>query len=207
MDFKTPMPAPLFLAAVLEKATGRAPPVAPTLAMRSLLGEGLSGAAISVARVAGMALIALAIAIPAVARADDPPSRKPGLWELATSMKDAPKTQMCVDATSEATFNAMGAGTMKETCSQVQGHRDGARYTQDSVCKLMGSTLTSHTVMTFVSDAEYTVEVASHYDPPLMGKADSTTTMNGKWIGPCGADMKPGDMMVNGMKLHPGAPQ
>src|SRR5579862_5916883 len=150
---------------------------------------------------------ALAVAtVPSLARADDPPLRKPGLWEITTSMQGAPKTQMCVDAASEAKFNAMGAGTMKDTCSQFKSHRDGGVYTQDSVCKLMGSTLTSHTVMTSVSDAEYKVEVASHYDPPLMGKADSTTTIGGKWIGPCGADMKPGDMMVGGQKMHPGTP-
>jgi Protein of unknown function (DUF3617) len=156
---------------------------------------------------AGAAFAVAVAAIPSLARAEDPPSRKPGLWEITSSMKDAPKTQMCVDAASEAKFNAMGAGTMKDTCSQFQSHRDGALYTLDSVCKLMGSTLTSHTVMTSVDDGEYKVDVVSHYDPPLMGKADSTTTMTGKWIGPCGPNMKPGDMMINGMKVHPGAQQ
>ena len=155
----------------------------------------------------GAAVAVAAAAIPGLARADDPPTRKPGLWEITTSMKGAPTTQMCVDAASEATFNAMGTGTMKDTCSKFESHRDGGVYTQDSVCKLMGSTLTSHTVMTVVSDAEYKVEVASHYDPPLMASADSTMTLNGKWIGPCGPEMKPGDMMMNGRKFHPGAQQ
>jgi len=162
---------------------------------------------IAVRDLAAASLAVALTAIPAVARADDPPSRKPGLWEVTTSMKSAPKTQMCVDAASEAKFNAMGAATMKDTCSQFQGRREGAVYTQDSVCKRMGSTLTSHTVMTVVSNAEYKVEVASHYDPPLMGSADSTMTLNGKWIGPCGPEMKPGDMMMKGRKFHPGAPQ
>ena len=155
----------------------------------------------------GAAVAVAAAAIPGLARADAPPTRKPGLWEITTSMKGAPTTQMCVDAASEATFNAMGAGTMKDTCSKFESHRDGGVYTQDTVCKLMGSTLTSHTVMTAIGDGAYTVEVASHYDPPLMGKTDTTTTIGGKWIGPCGADLKPGDMVINGKKMHPGAVQ
>lgn len=145
------------------------------------------------------------LAIPTAARADDPPSRKPGLWEITTSLKGAPMSKMCVDAASEAKFGAMGAETVKDTCSQFQRHRDGAVYTQDSVCKMMGSTLTSHMVMTSIGDAEYKVEVTTHYDPPFMGKADSNTVISGKWLGPCGPDMIPGDMLINGRKVHPGA--
>ncbi|MGB7502480.1 MAG: hypothetical protein WBM25_08810 [Azonexus sp.] len=52
----------LVLAAVSEAATGLALVVAPSLVARLLLGEELSGMAIAVARVAGIALIALGVA-------------------------------------------------------------------------------------------------------------------------------------------------
>ena len=51
-----------FLAAVAEAATGVALLIAPSLVGRLLLGEELTGVAIPVARVAGIALIALCIA-------------------------------------------------------------------------------------------------------------------------------------------------
>jgi hypothetical protein len=52
----------LILAAGSEAATGLALLVAPSLVGRGLLGENLTGVAIPVARVLGIALIALAIA-------------------------------------------------------------------------------------------------------------------------------------------------
>jgi hypothetical protein len=52
----------LFLAAVGEAATGMALLIVPSLVGRLLLGEELTGVAIPVARVAGIALIGLSIA-------------------------------------------------------------------------------------------------------------------------------------------------
>jgi hypothetical protein len=52
----------LILAAVGEAATGLALLIAPSLVGQLLLGEELAGVAIPVARVAGIALVALAIA-------------------------------------------------------------------------------------------------------------------------------------------------
>jgi len=52
----------LVLAALAEGATGAALLIVPSLVGRLLLGEELAGAALTVARVAGIALIALALA-------------------------------------------------------------------------------------------------------------------------------------------------
>jgi hypothetical protein len=52
----------LILAAVGEAVTGVALLVVPSLVGQMLLGEGLSGIAVTVARVAGIALIGLAVA-------------------------------------------------------------------------------------------------------------------------------------------------
>lgn len=154
-------------------------------------------------------LLALALT-PIAAHADESPLRKPGLWEVTSSHEGGPtmpKAQMCLDAASQAQFNAKGKDTMKGfECSKRESHSDGKVFTSDSVCKIMGSTQTSHTVATTVSDDEYTVEISIHAEPPLKyGAADSKMTQHGKWLGPCKADMKPGDMIINGQKIHPGA--
>ena len=52
----------LFVTAVLEVATGVALLIAPSIIGRLLLGEELTGVAVSVARVTGIALIALGVA-------------------------------------------------------------------------------------------------------------------------------------------------
>lgn len=56
------MKQPLVLAAIGEAATGAALLVAPSLVGQLLLGVELTGAAVPVARVAGIALIALGVA-------------------------------------------------------------------------------------------------------------------------------------------------
>jgi hypothetical protein len=49
----------------------------------------------------------------------------------------------------------------------------------------------------------YRMESKSTYNPPLMGRAEGASVMEAKWIGPCKADQKPGDMvMSNGMKMN-----
>jgi hypothetical protein len=138
------------------------------------------------------------------ARADEPPARKPGLWEVTMSLAGIPPTRLCVDAASEAEVNAKSFAVVKELCSKFESHRAGAVYTQDSVCKPANSTQTSHKVMTFRTDIEYTLEATTHFDPPFMGRSETKTTQTGKWVGPCGPDMKPGDMLINGNKIHVG---
>jgi hypothetical protein len=152
--------------------------------------------------------LALALLLtPVLARADAPPARKAGLWEVTTSREGAPamrKVQMCLDAASQNKFSAMGHEARKSLkCRKTEGHRSGNVFTLDSVCKVMGSTQTMHTVITFDSEDEYTTEISTHTAPPLKhGRADTKMTQHGRWLGPCGPDMKPGDMMINGRKLH-----
>lgn len=52
----------LTIAAVVEIATGLALLIAPSFVAQALLGEGLDGVALQIARVAGIALVALGIA-------------------------------------------------------------------------------------------------------------------------------------------------
>ena len=91
----------------------------------------------------------------------------------------------------------------KETCSKNEIKRSGNRMTIDSVCKFGESTATSHSVFTGSFDSAYRVETKSSYDPPMMGMKEGSVVMEAKWLGPCKADQRPGDMILgNGMKMN-----
>ena len=63
--------------------------------------------------------------------------------------------------------------------------------------------MTSHSVMTFTGDSAYKTDTQTHFDPPMMGRSDSSMAQEAKWAGPCPADMQPGDMIgPNGMKMN-----
>ena len=151
-----------------------------------------------------------AIACPAFAL--DFPARKPGLWEIqtgdGTGKAQGPgaaghSMQQCIDAASDKALRDMGQGMGKDMCSKQELRADGGKLVMDSVCKIGNTTATSHAVMSGDFSSAYRMESKSSYSPPLMGRAEGTSVMEAKWIGPCKADQKPGDMvMSNGMKMN-----
>jgi hypothetical protein len=154
---------------------------------------------------AAACMAASAIACPAFAL--DFPSRKPGLWEIQSgdpTGKGAGHTmQQCIDAASDKALRDMGQGMGKDMCSKQELRADGGKLVMDSVCKIGNTVATSHAVMSGDFSTAYRMESKSTYNPPLMGRAEGASVMDAKWIGPCKADQKPGDMvMSNGMKMN-----
>jgi hypothetical protein len=140
------------------------------------------------------------------ARADEFPARKPGLWEVTTSGA-GPRTRvvrLCLDVATEAEMIRKGLETRREICSRSEVKRSGATITDDSVCKPMSSQVTAHAVTTLDGDGSYSTVINTQYDPPFMGRTTSTTTQTGKWLGACGADLQPGEALVDGQKLKLG---
>ena len=84
----------------------------------------------------------------------------------------------------------------------------GGTITVDSVCTFGGTTTTSHAVVTGSFDSAYTMKVASTRagGPPMPGGApgaETHMTIEAKWLGPCAAGQKPGDViMSNGMSMN-----
>jgi hypothetical protein len=143
----------------------------------------------------------------------DFPARKPGLWEIqtgegtgATGAKGAAgmqTLQQCIDAATDKALRDMGQGMGKDMCAKQELRADGGKLVMDSVCKIGNTTATSHAVMSGDFGTAYRMESKSTYSPPLMGRAEGTSVMEARWIGPCKADQKPGDMvMSNGMKMN-----
>jgi hypothetical protein len=158
-------------------------------------------AACTIALFGGLACLA------AGARADDLPARKAGLWEVTMHMAsgNAPTQTMkfCTDAATDAELYKFGMNATQGMCSRYDLHRSGSTATVDTECKMGEMKMTSHSEMNFTGDTAYKTEIKSHFDPPMMGRSDSTMTQEAKWTGPCPADMQPGDMVgPNGMKMN-----
>ncbi|HEY2254186.1 MAG TPA: hypothetical protein VGI11_00995, partial [Variovorax sp.] len=65
------------------------------------------------------------------------------------------------------------------------------------------TTATTHSVITGDFNTAYHMESRSTYSPPMMGRSEGAIAMDAKWLGPCQAGQKPGDMMMpNGMKMN-----
>jgi len=163
---------------------------------------------------------AVVAAVPAVAL--DLPTRKAGLWDVKMVFegRNLPATamQQCVDPATDKLMNANVGGPAGEACSKKDIRNSGGTITVDSVCKFGATTTTSHAVVTGSFDSAYTMNVTSTREggPPMPGVApgaETHLTIAAKWLGPCAAGQRPGDViMSNGMKMNvldmpkPGAP-
>ena len=154
----------------------------------------------------------MALATATAASALDLPTRKAGLWELTMTFegRSLPPQVMkqCVDAASDKLMNLDFAGSNDLACSKQDMTRNGGTIVIDSVCKFGETTTTSHAVVTGSFDSVYAVRVSSTRQggPPLPGiapGAETHMTIAAKWLGPCAAGQKPGDViMANGMSMN-----
>lgn len=142
----------------------------------------------------------------------DLPTRKPGLWELKTefSGRDLPAqvSHQCTDATSDKLMILNFGGAMDRNCTKQNMRNSGGTISVDSVCAFGPITVTSHSAVSGDFNSAYTVQVDSKRQggPPTPGVAangESHMTIAAKWVGPCAAGQKPGDViMTNGMKMN-----
>lgn len=153
----------------------------------------------------------LAVVFPLAAApvlAQDFPMLKAGQWETTTTSAKSPgaaqnRITMCTDEAVQKQMMTMGEGMRREMCSKSDLRREGAKFVGDSVCKIGEATMTSHSVMTVEGDTAYKTVVTATYDPPFMGMKESTTTIQGRNVGPCRDGLKPGDVVTaNGQKFN-----
>lgn len=160
-----------------------------------------------------VAAVAVAALLPAVAAAQ--PMRKDGLWEMTMKMSSpAPvtmTTRQCTDASQEkggAAFRnnnpqASGVDCKAGPMVPVPG---GWRYS--STCTMKTMTMTTTGVATGDFRSGYHMESTTKMSPaPMPQMAESKVVIDAKWLGPCPADMKPGDTIVNGRKFSRPAPR
>jgi len=155
-------------------------------------------------RFAGTASILVMIfTIPVLAA--ELPSRKPGLWQVTTSIENsgAPVRviQQCIDASTDQMLQSNAGPFAPAACPGREVRSTGDSLTIDSTCMVAGKTATAHAVATGSFDSAYTMTVTSQSEEIPGGKM--VMTMEAKWLGACAADQKPGDIvMSNGMKIN-----
>ncbi len=159
-------------------------------------------------------LIAAAILLPAVAlaaAAPAAPARKAGWWEITTAitapMAMTTRMNMCTDAATEARNNAFANNQGPPggaDCTQGPVGRTAAGWTFSSTCRMAGMTTTTSGVATGDFNANYRVEATTRMTPaPMPQMAESKTVLTARWLGPCPAGRRPGDVvMANGMVFN-----
>jgi hypothetical protein len=154
-------------------------------------------------RLIGAVSVVLIGAMPALAA--EMPARKAGLWEVKMSVDNrngAGQTiQQCIDAATDQLMQSNAGPFAQQACAKRDVQRSGSTVTIDSTCTVAGKTATSHAVVNGSFDSAYTMTVTSQSEG--MPGGGMTMKMDAKWLGPCAAGQKPGDMIMgNGMKIN-----
>ncbi len=127
------------------------------------------------------------------------PHRKPGLWtvQITHGGKILSGPKMCLDERTDAALYKWGVTQNKE-CSRLDVKVRGNEVVVDGVCKAPAGrgTMTTHAVTRFEGDSASHGEEVVHYDPPQDGVSDDTVVVDSRWIGPCEAGQKPGDVII-----------
>jgi len=154
-------------------------------------------------RIATALILTLVCAAPAYAAEEL--SRKPGLWEVKTSIEGASAparvVQQCIDASTDTMLQSVAGPLNAAACRGRDVQRAGDTTTIDFKCSVAGKPATAHTVVSGSLDSAYTMTATAQSEAIPSGKM--VMTMDGKWLGPCAADQKPGDViMANGVKIN-----
>lgn len=137
-----------------------------------------------------------------LASADDAPLRKPGLWEIKTSIDDRGRSvtvQQCIDAATDQMLQSSAGPFAAQACTGREVKKSDGGITIDSKCSFNGKPASAHAVVTGSFDTAYTMAVtAEGVDLPA-----TKMTMDGKWLGACAAGQQPGDViMAGGVKVN-----
>ena len=151
-------------------------------------------------RIAAALLLAAVSAAPA--SATDLPARKPGLWEVRTSIEGSPHAltvQQCIDASTDQMLQSNAGPFSAAACPDREVKKSDASMTIDSRCTFDGKPASAHALVTGSLDSAYTMTVTSEGG----GLPAVKMTIESKWLGTCPADQKPGDVtMAGGVKIN-----
>jgi hypothetical protein len=149
----------------------------------------------------------------AIARAEEPPQLPPlkeGLWEAHTQQiinknKTESMLRLCrtheYDNSIKASMKQAGENMRKsKQCTETVTRKSANRFLSEMHCDADGSV--TKVTMTFQGDTSYRMEM--HVK---NGKSDAATIINDRYVGPCPADMKPGDAVTgDGRRMNLATP-
>jgi hypothetical protein len=129
----------------------------------------------------------------------DLPSRKPGLWEIKTTIEGRnPPTQVikqCIDAATDQMTLSIAGPFSPAVCPKREVKSSGGSITVDSTCTIGKSTANAHAVITGSFDSAYTMTVTTE-GSDLPG-GTMMMTVAGSRLGDCTPEQKPGDIIFS----------
>lgn len=162
----------------------------------------------AVPRILAASIVTATLITAGSAAAADTPKRKSGLWEITNSMSGQyqMKTtmQQCVDQNTDKLMEQNGRKEAEKNCSRNDTKQEGGKVIVDSVCQFEGTTATTHAEFSGDFGSNYRGDIKTTYNPPMQGMKEMQMSIAAKWLGPCAAGQKPGDIiMPGGMKINP----
>lgn len=153
--------------------------------------------------------IALSLFCELPAAALDLPSRKAGLWELKTTHEDSqalPEVmQQCIDASTDKLVSDKAGGS-QDACSKPEIRKSGSAIVTESRCRMGAMAMTTRATYDGDFDSAFTVKVSTTQEGgPVRPQPGGTRnlTIQARWMGPCKAGQKPGDIETpGGVKMN-----
>ena len=150
------------------------------------------------------ALACAAAAFAASLPAEAHPRRRPGLWEVRVAGSDAlgmAPTQFCVgERTDTARSHLDRSPGPRGSCSLGEFVRAGEAWVAESVCREGRSSVVSRAVATGDFETEYRIDtVVTHATTQAGTRREDREAIVARWLGPCAAHQRPGDLVVPGM--------
>lgn len=144
----------------------------------------------------------------AVARAEDVPQVKEGLWSIHIQSVDNPGNKKTEGTRSicrnhEYDKQAQARAKSRKGCTVTSETVRGNQYSVSMRCTIAGSTGENTNFTTFQGDSAIHSENHITYNPALYGISEMTMIMDQKYVGSCPAGMQPGDTMgADGKVTH-----
>jgi hypothetical protein len=141
---------------------------------------------------AALAVIPISLTM---AAAEDLPGRKTGLWEIKTTFEGKALTvsQECVDRATDQLVRSRPNASCSKTVS-----RSANSFSIDTTCSFAGKATTTRAIVTGSVESAYMMTSQAIAEVPGSG-----FTTEAKWLGPCKASQKPGDVVMdNGRKFN-----
>lgn len=132
------------------------------------------------------------------------PGRKSGLWESVASGVGVPETKVkeCVDQQADKAAIAKPQTPPGQKCEVTKADGSSSGFEAVVSCTMAGTKMVVKTSGSGDFNSAVTYTVVTSFDPPLMGQASRTMSINAKYIGACPAGTQPGDLeMPNGAKI------
>ena len=158
-------------------------------------------------RIIHIIILATSLMFINTAQALDLPKRKSGLWEMpmiGDQTNGQPQTvTTCVEQKTYTGLSSSFGGKIPKNCKQPTLKKSAGSYVITSSCKFTDSNVKTVAILSGDTNSAYNIVRTSTYTPPNKGRKESKQTITAKWLSPCKADQRPGDMiMPDGSKVN-----